>query len=778
MYSYLARYDISSQKKQYLKNHLNGVTELSYQFAQKINARLSGKLIGLLHDFGKYSDEFQLKLKSNMNINCDHSTAGAIILSELSQTIPGGKIKFLCEVLELTILSHHGGLIDVINHNFENDIIRRLNKISPDDIAELKSRGAEILDKAATIFSSDEFREECNSILSKLDQFEAPLANSLERKFAEHLFVKFFYSCLIDADRLDSISAIYGKNKIEYAKWSDILAAVAKKVNTFPKNELNIVRSKIFDECAKRAFCGNGFFKLNIPTGGGKTLSSLNFAINHAIHNRMDRIIYVIPYITIIEQNAEVVRNILKDAGLDENFLFESHSNIVRERDEQTPYYYSLQDNWSGQIIFTTMVQFLESIFGSGTQGIRRMHNLANSVIIFDEIQSLPIKCVYTATMLMRFLVEHCKSSVVLCSATQPLLDNLPCKERSVSNVIEIKSNNTDAFVRTKIKNITINGGYEYDEIISLAVKSLIDNNSVLIITNTKKCAVSLYELAKEIDTAEVFYLSTDLCANHRLNVIDNVKSLLKQDKKVICISTQLIEAGVDIDFNCVYRFLCGLDSIIQSAGRCNREGKLKYGNVYIINSKNENLSRLTDIKEGQIATSRVLTEIENGLHSGDIMSESAINAYFKYYFYYRKSEMEYNLPKENTTIYNLLSSNKSMASEYIRINKKQETKLLQAFKTASQNYSVIENRQIGVIVPYREGKELICNISNMKPAKLLKKAQRYTVNIYEDRIEMYKGAVHQAPNGVYYADELYYDDKLGLNLNKKQIEFGGGLYG
>ncbi|MGH2569316.1 MAG: CRISPR-associated helicase Cas3', partial [Bacteroidota bacterium] len=326
-------------------------------------------------------------------------------------------------------------------------------------------------------------------------------------------------------------------------------------------------------QCFEYSSKSSGLYQLTVPTGGGKTLASLRFALHHASKHEMDRIFYVIPYTSIIDQNAEEVKKILEDKDAKGKFLgrvvLEHHSNLTP--DEETRRQNLLSENWDAPIVFTTQVQFLETLFGSGTQSARRMHQLANSVIIFDEVQTIPVRCVHMFNVALRFLVHNCGSTVVLCTATQPLLDKVEPAQRSLTIPPEYRMMQNEKELFAKLKRVKVHdrrraGGWSEEDVTELAGQELHKMGSVLIIVNTKNSARSLYQQLSARPT-DTYHLSTNMCPAHRLGVLNAVKQRLSNKQPVVCVSTQLIEAGVDIDFGSVIRYLAGLDSITQAAG-------------------------------------------------------------------------------------------------------------------------------------------------------------------------------------------------------------------
>ncbi len=573
--------------------------------------------------------------------------------------------------------------------------------------------------------------------------------------------------------------------------WESVIEAIEEKSRSFKiRNSVDEYRKKISDECLRSADRKRGIYRLTVPTGGGKTLSSLRFAASHAREHKMDRIVYIIPYTSIIDQNAQTVRELLLKKGL-ENVLLEHHSNISDE--ENTEFNRIASENWDSRIIYTTMVQFLDTVFTDGTSSVRRLHNLANSVIIFDEVQTIGLKNIFLFNCALRYLNEICGSTIVLCTATQPVLDhenlnpyNLPLShpaELSVG-IDELET----VFDRVEPVDLTMNHKWKIEDTGKLALDELQKNQSVLVIVNTKKAAKAIAKIFEE-SQVEYHHLSTNMCPTHRIKVISSLNDDLKsyQEGKcapVLCISTQLIEAGVDIDFNVVIRHLSGLDSIVQAAGRCNRNGLMKAkGKLYVVNPVDEELSRLTDILEGKKCTERVLREINLSGKSHNMLSNTAIASYFMYYYYLRKKEMSYNVELSefgvNDTLFSLLSTNMKSVNALRRSITTEKVTFTHAIKTASKHFQAIDSKTKGVIVHYGNGdyliKRLCATKDGMEISSLIKDAQRYSINLYDYQIRaLYKeNAIHetQANSGIYYLEKNYYSDKFGLDMEGSNLE-------
>ncbi|GBD95149.1 helicase Cas3 [bacterium BMS3Abin06] len=726
----------------------------------------------------------------------DHSTAGAQFIFRILAD-KGPEALFAAQVLSLCLVSHHSGLIDCISPDGIDSYSKRINKNK--DKTYINEITGNLAKETENIIirrlQSSEFSQ------SLIDRFKS-LRNTHDYKetletiaFKRGLLLRFLFSCLIDADRLntadfDAPDIAKLRNYGTYDDWTLLAIKLDKKLKGFDLKGINDIRQKISQACLNFSGKPKGLYQLTVPTGGGKTLASLRFALHHADKHKMDRIIYVLPYTTIIDQNAEEIRKILEEKDEKGTYLnrvvLEHHSNLLP--DKESARQKVLSENWDAPVVLTTNVQVLEALFGSGTRGARRMHQLANTVIIFDEVQTLPVKCVHLFNMAVDFLVTNCGSTVILCTATQPLLDKIEKKSRALSisaeqQIIPNKKQIFEDLIRVEVHDKTKVAGWNNDEIIELAGQELDKSGSVLMVVNTKKSARTLYQQCQYLKNSKAYHLSTNMCPAHRMNVLEKVKDDLSDKKPVICISTQLIEAGVDISFGSVIRFLAGLDSITQAAGRCNRHNEMHpaLGNVYIINPADENIDRLEDIRIGKEKTERLLDEFKNNpeKYRNNLLSPEAIEQYYQYYFYQRKDDMCYQVSSKSPVghsdnLFNLLALNKVSVSEYERMNGKAPGILLrQAFMSAAMSFDVIDSVARGIIVQYGdEGKRLVNDLCSAyeleKQYKLIRQAQRYSVNVFPNVLTklLDDQAVYevQKDSGILYLDDRYYSDKFGLS--------------
>lgn len=801
-----------AHKNHTLEQHLMGVADKAKRFAAKISLEEQGELIGLLHDLGKYSDEFQTYIKSAIGLinededdyvdsqgkkgKIDHSTAGAqLVWRELSKQGELGAI--VGQILSLCIASHHSGVIDCLSSDTnslgENVYGKRMSKINERTHLQevLIKADVSILSRAKELVSNPNILQAMRIVLAKIVQ-AAPIKDdkSVVAQLQISLLVRFLFSCLIDADRIDSADSENPKAaKLRmhgwYSEWYILCDRIEKYLAELkPSKPIDPLRCDISSHCHNAASRDKGIYTLTVPTGGGKTLASLRFALHHAKKHKMDRVIYVIPFTSIIDQNAEVARSILEPKGTKpSSVVLEHHSNLIPE--EQSWRGKILAENWDAPVVYTTSVQLLEALFGAGTRGARRMHQLANAVLIFDEIQTLPINCVHLFNNAINFLVEQCGSTVVLCTATQPLLDQVESKK----GALRIPAGNElmpdikrlfDELKRVEVINRRKPGGWSNDEIATLALEEAHRTGSCLVIVNTKNTAQTLYRLCKEVNSMPVYHLSTNMCPAHRRAILSEIRDRLEKKLPTLCFSTQLIEAGVDVDFSAVIRYTAGLDSIAQAAGRCNRNGRTEMGYVQVINPKDENLDLLEDIRVGREKTERVLDEYESDptLFGNDRIGLEAMKRYYTYYFFDRQNEMDYPLSAKSIghddTLLNLLSSNSVAVSEHNkRAGQAPNIYLRQSFMSAAKAFKAIDAPTRGVIVQHgKEGQAIVADLCAAylpdKELDMLRRAQQFTVNIFPNVLERLEkeNAVKeiQEGTGILYLDYRYYSDEFGLS--------------
>lgn len=535
-------------------------------------------------------------------------------------------------------------------------------------------------------------------------------------------------------------------------------------------NSITKLRQQMSDNCYDKAKLPTGIYSLSIPTGGGKTLASLRFALKHAIEHGKDRIIYIVPFTTIIEQNAQTVRDLLETKD-----LLEHHSNIMTEEREALTYDELIlqrqlnhaKDNWDIPIVFTTMVQYLNSFYSGKGRNLRRLHNISNAVIIFDEVQSVPPKCVSLFNESINFLSTYAKSTIVLCTATQPALQHVKQNILVDGELVEKLTEIEQAFKRTTIVPMDEHDEWTTDQLADFIEEKLDSVKSILIISNNKRTTKDLY--TKFADREHVYHLSTGMCPAHRQKILKEMREALDEKKQVLCMSTQLIEAGVDVSFECVMRSLAGVDSIAQAAGRCNRNGEVTVREVYVFKHAEENLGRLETIEKGQRCASYLMRDLaEQGIFGGELLSSAAIEYYFKQYYEELALELDFPVKDLDKTLHQLLFSHNG---QFVQ----QELALLlrASFKTAADRFQVIDANTEAILVPHGEGKELIADLTSGEQVdykNFLKKVQHYSVNVFPHEMralqqEKLVVAVDFGVFKIWMAKQGTYDENYGLSV-------------
>ncbi|MHB1462696.1 MAG: CRISPR-associated helicase Cas3' [Armatimonadota bacterium] len=534
-----------------LQEHTEAVANLAAEFGIPLSMVDACRLVGLLHDIGKAQPAFQQYLKDCAHgfkgHGANHKTMGAFLASLYDKT----------GVSSLIIQGHHSGLQNKV------DTANAVREVSKSDQAA----------PSQSLVSSD-YQKVISAGANQVTAFAT--TNAADRHSIEFM-TRMIFSCLVDADGLDTEAHFDPKQAGMRSKvpadfellWSAFSQNQDQLMANANRNDVFDVRKQVYDECVEAASQRTGVYSLTVPTGCGKTRSSMAFALNHAIAHGHKHIIYAIPYTSIVEQTVDVFRSIF---GKGETVL-EHHSAT---RGEESMWQRLSAENWDAPITVTTTVQLFESLFSSKPSQCRKNHRLAESVIILDEVQSLPVHLLKPTLNMLTALVTHTKATVVLCTATQPAIVGDNPYMVGLPEAIEIVSEPVSLFQKMKRVDYQI----DMDPItwIDLA-DNIAQHDQCLVIVNSKRDAKALYDA---LNTVDKWHLSTDMCGAHRRKCLEEVKQRLKNGQPCVLVSTQVIEAGVDIDFPTVYRAIGPLDSIVQAAGRCNREGKSSNGNVYI----------------------------------------------------------------------------------------------------------------------------------------------------------------------------------------------------
>ncbi len=801
MNSYIAHIRESDHQEQSVEEHLLGVKALAESFGAKLGVRHITGLAGMLHDMGKYTEQFKSYILEAVNNpdappkrgSVDHSTAGGKLLYNLFHIEKIDRYKgMVAEIVGNAIISHHSYLHDYLSPDLESKYLQRVR--DKDDLPEFEWTEQKFFE---SVMSKADFQHYVDRAAAELQAYlgqESSASSETKLMF----LTKFVFSTLIDADRTNT--RMFEENKVEEpaqertSLFASYYGKLMDKINSFaghpdqPQTSINLLRSNMSLQCDQFAESPSGIYTLSIPTGGGKTLASLRYALKHAEIYQKKHIIYIVPYTTIIEQNAAEVRKILRD---DANIL-EHHSNVVEDSsddDEHSDGTANVQqklklakDNWDSPIIFTTMVQFLNVFYAKGSRNIRRLHNLTESVLIFDEVQKVPITCVSLFNEALNFLRSYGHSSIVLCTATQPALDFVEHKLEinTDAEMIDNLDQVIDAFKRVEVIDQATDEGFSNDKLYDFIIEKVEEVRSVLVILNTKTVVKELYQKLKINEmNIPVYHLSTSMCASHRNDLLQEIREHLNNNDRIICVSTQLIEAGVDVSFESVIRSLAGLDSIAQAAGRCNRHGEKELQQVYVIDHIEENLKHLPEIKEGKGISKRILIDLKQDQthHGGHILSIQAMDKYFKEF--YSKFEMKLNYPiaELGTKMTQLLSANlmdnSYFQAYYSKYKERLPLFLANSYRTAAEHFNVIDNMTTSVIVPYEEeGKDIIAELNGNSGiedlTKLLRRAQQYTINLFKyelDQLDKNGGLESCFEGKVLVLKEGAYNDEFGLDL-------------
>lgn len=709
---------------QLLTDHLIQVAKLSSSFASDFNAEEFGYIAGIFHDIGKYSEKFQKRLEGSA-IRVDHSTAGAV---EVAKLYP----KAQSLLLQYIIAGHHTGLL---NYGSDHSGLceRLINPVIEDYSYYVKEIVAPKM---------------CNPGIPV-----RPLNG--HDGFSISFFIRMLFSCLVDADSLDTeafmspqMSAFRGKfdsTEVLSEVFSDF---IEKITSSAADTTVNRLRKEILNQCLDKAVLSTGFFSLTVPTGGGKTLSSMAFALKHLSLNNLKRIFYVIPYTSIIEQNAKIFRDIFGEKN-----VLEHHSNFDPVREDNYDFqtkkdrFKVVSENWDIPITVTTNVQFFESLFGNKRSRCRKLHNLSRSVIILDEAQMLPTEYLKPSLQALSELVGNYGSTVVLCTATQPKIGDFIDKSLSVTEIMNSPQQLYEQFKRVQISHL----GQLSDEDL---VDHLSEHNQVLCIVNTRKHAQIIYdELSK---SCKVYHLSAKMCPVHRRKVLDEIRENLSRGADCRVISTQLIEAGVDVDFPVVYRAMTGIDSIAQAAGRCNREGKRSLGSVFLFSSIEKHGKPTSwQQKLGEIG------EMVMKSHE-DPLSLKAIEEYFSRLYFYEGDD--------GLDMKNILKS-----------LEEQKRDLSFPFEDVSFKFRLIEEDTYDVIIPYDdEAVKVIENIRKIGfPGNFARKLQGYTINIYyQEFLELEESGAVETIGERYHilVRSGLYSEQTGLIRASEEDNFGGLL--
>lgn len=722
-----------------LVDHLTAVAERCRAFASSFGAEELGSLVGALHDVGKSSIPAQNRLlvlggaKAGIAHSVNHSGAGAKWLWERGRELvspsadKGILTEFILKSASYLVAGHHAGLADggVENAPVEGQLAYCIKE------------------QRVPEWNQEKYERFLSPYINRMRQWldGDDALNLVKMWFLSHgekgsnapdsLYWRMLYSCLVDADFLCT-EEFMAPERSKARQTSPVLMSElnqrfqeymdAKTVDmSLP---INHIRSEVAQACSRAAAEEQGIFSLTVPTGGGKTLASLRFALEHALKYGLERIIYVIPYTSIIEQTASQLRDIFAACG--DHVVLEHHSNYVASKnesqDEQVSWFNLSSENWDAPIIVTTNVQFFESLFSNKSSKCRKIHRIASSVVIFDEVQMIPLNVVTPCLSMMTELV-HFRTSLVLCTATQPAFeerDDFKCGLAGVREIIPDYKKLFKTLKRVHASWLNNDPLARYSpETLCEHLKSL---ESFLCIVDTKKWAADLFELLRQSNPdgkESCFHLSAAMCPVHRTKVLKTVRERLKNGLPCRLVSTQLIEAGVDVDFPHVLRAISGIDSLMQAAGRCNREGKMEEGGTFRLFAT-EQPCPIPDIRSATDSALEVLHSVPPG---EDLLGEAVVRAYFELHFWRKGKELD------KAKVMNLHGASLSLDPLEYR------------FKSVAETFQMINSPGVPVIIPWNAHAEeqLDCLRAAYEPGErrqILRNLQPYCVNVYPQMLE------------------------------------------
>lgn len=757
LYAHTDSESSDKSKWQPLSVHLNAVASLASSFASKFDMAQWGYTLGVLHDAGKASASFQRRLAGDPQ-RVDHSTVGAI--EAVRRYGASGML------MAYALAGHHGGQPngvgsgDTAGSSTRTPLAQRLNREieACDGFFDLVTTGQLTLPSAEDL--------PLPTVPGRLCGFNDPISPNF---FSFYVLGRMLFSCLVDADGLDAECVMNAEaSEARQRRGHDSLECMLQKLLRHIERmdakdtPVNRARSAVLDDCLQAGMSSQGLFTLTVPTGGGKTLSGMAFALQHAIANGLERVIVVAPFTAIISQTASRLKKIFGS----ENVL-EHHSNYdFEDMDDEEGYAARLAtQNWDAPIIVTTNVQFFESLFASKPAKSRKVHNIAGSVVVLDEAQTLPDSLLEPSLAMLEELAFAYGTSIVLCSATQPALDVVWPYGSQPQEIVTHRDGFEEAF----------GSRIDYDMVGEVGVEELAcmlaSSQQALCVVGTKKNALLTYLALLEqatqqgvikdrahAETGGIFHLSAFMTPDHRARIIESVCDRLEQQERCVVVSTQLIEAGVDVDFPEVYREIAGMDSIVQSAGRCNREGSRRMGHVHVFDLlvDGERSSTSSWLKKMRSISRDLISE------NGGVVDESLVVPFFR-----RRYQSESTDAKG---IFRSLSKASILSDGFRTI----------PFEKISLDYRIIEEDTVPLVVPFGDGGRALARElrGTSQIALVAKKAQRYSVGVPIWLLHQYqeaKALEYREPFYMLKEDvvPIYYRSDVGLiRPGEEEAEF------
>ncbi|MBO5525889.1 MAG: CRISPR-associated helicase Cas3' [Clostridia bacterium] len=779
---------LNHEKRQTVFDHLEKVAKMTQKTLAPLGLGKIGYLVGILHDLGKLSEIFQEYLlraaidkEKTVRGSVIHSTCGLAYLFSYKTEDPYRNA--LIELCGFVIASHHG-LMDCVDA--ENNNVFQIK---------IKQQDTDQYTEAVRVFEDRYSKSEIENLINEsVTEFQNKYKELKLTSYRSGLLARTILSGLVDADYSDTSSFMNEKTSEDFSyeetrhifeRMQRHTEGVIKKLEEESEhNQINEVRRQISLACKEKGNMEGGIYRLSVPTGAGKTLASFRYSLQHALKWQKNRIFYIAPLLTILDQNA---RELSDTVGEENKKYILEHSSDVEKTEmskDDLSAYVQLAQTWDSPLIITTLVQFLNTLFAKRGSNIRRLQSLINSIIIIDEVQTVPLKMTNMFNDAINYLSEALGCTILLCSATQPscmerIVNREEKKYRSINDkgdLIALTDEQKSVFNRTRMIDKRVNGGYSGQEIADFILQLMEEKQSVMLVCNTKQEAIGVYRLLADVQNDfMLFHLSAGMCKAHRKEVLEKVNSALRENRKTVLIATQVVEAGVNISFESVIRVLAGADSLSQAAGRCNRHGEFhKRCDVYVIEFKGENLKALKEIEISQKATLGAM------FYDADILSERGIKKYYTQ-LYQCANECGKNLlnypVKDLPSLYTLLSTGLCHVpnSEFMR----------QAFKTAGERFKVFDENTHSVIVRYKDSASLIAELYTQRAMNdyeyvksIIEKLKAYTVSIYDyqkQKLEDNQGLEEKDFFGhvLYFLEEDFYGE-TGLSEENIRITEGG----
>lgn len=805
---------------QTLHDHCLSVASLAAQNGERIGLARLLRLCGLLHDLGKVSDAYQAYLLVEGNARRGsvlHAALGAVYARRRWARADAASM-LTADLVAVAVISHHGRLPDLINSKGDAYLE---DALSPARFTAPEERAPEPLDTLLPRFfaqvateaeldalfdkARDEVRQVCSERITAVLQ-DFPPEKQDKKSFARYgllgLLQRDIFSALMDADRLDAYRFEAGDTAetTPPPPWDGWTANLEAKLDGFNHTTpIAQLRAAISLECLSHAGEGAGVYRLCVPTGGGKTFSAIRYALATVKAQGLRRIVYAAPYKAILEQTAEELRKAL---GHEEQIL-EHHGDVTfvrtddagnrdRQQEQETlKRYQYLTERWDSPMVLTTTVQLLNTLFAGGSGSVRRFTALAGSVIILDEAQCVPLRCWYLLMLAIRYLTGVAGCTVLLCTATQPPWEQLrdyPLPQPKPLIADERRLH--EAFRRVKLVDRTAEEAFSPERLACEVLAAREKASSALCILNTKATALSLQAAfaAQMPEGVTLYCLTTYQCPKHRAAILDELRAKLHDKQPVVCVATQLIEAGVDVSFGLTVRALAGLESVTQAAGRCNRHAEREggdLGEVWLVNMEGEHLGALKEIQDAQARVRNMLRPMQasGDPRLQDLLAPEVLRTYFHTLMQDQNEQMYYLTGKvhsqEEGSLLGALCSNPDGRDAYQTQHHGAAYRplLAQAFESAGKAFTPIEDATTPVLVPYGAGKAIIDALRTERDVRklraLLREAQPYCVGVYRQDVEALQqnhALTCRDDLEIYMLDQAYYRDTLGLTTERQQM--------